>query len=214
MDEADAYHLRNAGRNELRDDPVHDAMRRLAVNAPPQRVLEVGSSTGWRLSRIMHEFGCRVNGLEASQLAAEEAAATYPEVPTLIGRAPHQLGYYLTGDFDVVILGYFAYLLPRHDLFYLAAQVDRLLVDDGHLIVFDFLAPAPLAREYAHDPDLRTYKADPSAPWAWSPTYTLVERTLVRHEAHHVDLRDTNTWITVDVLRKHPVAVAYPEQRP
>jgi SAM-dependent methyltransferase len=209
--EADAYFLRNVEQNKPSSDPMMPALQRIHAVRPIESVLEIGSNTGWRLEGIRAGLGVsKVCGVEASLLAVAEHQAAYPNIPVVCGVAPNALANFPAGSFDTVIVGFLLYLLPRDLLFAFAAQVDRLLADDGHLVIEDFLHPSPVSRDYTHHDKLRVFKDDPSAPWSWSPTYSLVDRELIEHEAHTVDNADPSRWITVDVLRKHPLHTAYP----
>jgi SAM-dependent methyltransferase len=209
--EADAYYVRNVDQNKPVSDPMLPALKRIYAVRPMQSVLEIGSNTGWRLDGIRSGLGVvKVCGVEASQLAVDEHEATYPDIPVVRGVAPQVLSGFPAASFDTVIVGFLMYLLPRDLLFGFAAEVDRLLADDGHIVIEDFLHPTPLSRNYTHDDQLRVFKHDPSAPWSWSPTYSLIDRQLIEHEAHTVDNADPSRWITVDVLRKHPLTTAYP----
>jgi SAM-dependent methyltransferase len=209
--EADAYYVRNVDQNKPVSDPMMPALQRIHAVRPMQSVLEIGSNTGWRLDGIRSGLGVvKVCGVEASHLAVDEHQATYPDIPVVRGVAPQVLSSFPAGSFDTVIVGFLMYLLPRDLLFTFAAEVDRILADDGHVVIEDFLHPTAVSRDYTHDDQLRVFKHDPSAPWSWSPTYSLIDRQLIEHEAHTVDNADPSRWITVDVLRKHPLTTAYP----
>jgi SAM-dependent methyltransferase len=209
--EADAYYVRNVEQNKPGSDPMMPALQRIHAVRPMQSVLEIGSNTGWRLDGIRSGLGVsKVCGVEASQLAVDEHQATYPDIPVVRGVAPQVLSGFPAASFDTVIVGFLMYLLPRDLLFTFAAEVDRILAYDGHIVIEDFLHPSPVSRDYTHQDQLRVFKNDPSAPWSWSPTYSLIDRQLIEHEAHTVDNADVSRWITVDVLRKHPLQTAYP----
>ena len=213
--DADAYYLRNAEQHKPSTDPMLPCLQRIHRATPIRSVLEIGSNTGWRLDGIRKHFDKpSVMGVEASLFAVEESRATYPHIPVAHGVAPDVLFGFEDGSFDTVIVGFLIYLLPRNMLFHFAAEVDRIVGDNGHIVIEDFLHPNPTSRDYTHHEDLRVFKHEPSAPWSWSPTYTLVDRQLIEHEAHTVDNADPARWIAIDVLRKHPLATAYPPATP
>jgi SAM-dependent methyltransferase len=210
-EDADNYYLRNADQHKPSSDPMLPCLQRIHRATPIRSVLEIGSNTGWRLDGIRKHFDKpNVVGVEASLFAVEESKATHPHIPAVHGVAPDVLFGFSDNHFDTVIVGFLIYLLPRNMLFHFAAEVDRILKDDGHIVIEDFLHPNAVSRDYTHNDQLRVFKHDPSAPWSWSPTYTLVDRQLIEHEAHVVDNADPSRWITIDALRKHPLSVAYP----
>ena len=213
--DADDYYLRNAEQHKPSTDPMLPILQRIHRSNPVRDVLEIGSNTGWRLDGIRKNFGAPdVTGVEASMFAVEEHRASYPHIPVIHGVAPDVLFGLPTGRFDTVIIGFLMYILPRDMLFHFAAEVDRILADNGHIVIEDFLHPNPVSRDYTHHDQLRVHKHDPSTAWSWSPTYSLIDRQLIEHEAHVVDNSDPSRWITIDVLRKHPIGIAYPPATP
>lgn len=205
-EEGDAYYKRNKEQHEPEYDPIIDIIDDLGFTS----VLEIGSVNGWRLAGLQERYGCKVEGVEASGLAVAEHRVRYPDIPVVQGIAPNILTVLSDKAYDLVICGFMMYLLPRDSLFQFAAEVDRILKYGGHILIEDFLAPNPHSRDYTHRPDLRVYKHDPSSPWTWTPTYTLLDRRLVKHHAHVVDHSDPNRWIVTDLIRKLPEAHAYP----
>lgn len=220
--DGDRYHRANHDGVGTIADPAFDQIVLCHGVSPVGSVLEVGCSTGFRLSKVAAELGARVAGLEASADAVDEGRSLHPGLDIRCGVAPRDLSWWAGERFDVVVVGHLLYLQPREALFALAAAVDGLLADGGHLIVEDFLSPSPVSVPYRHDDTLRVFKADPSAPWTWSPTYQLVSRT-VYGIAVGSDPRfslssglpsqvDPMAWQTLDVVRKLDPMTAYPER--
>ena len=191
-------------------DPAFDALKMLHGISPITSVLEVGCTNGFRLDRAFREFGSRCVGIEASPAAVDEGRSLFPDVEIRQGLAPEALATFGDSSFDAIVLGHFLYLLPRSDVFTLAAEVDRLLADGGHLVISDFFHPTPVARHYSHSPALRVLKHNLSSPWLWSPTYELVSRTVYPISVYLTDQALPSDWQTVDVLRKLSADQAYP----
>lgn len=220
--DGDRYHRANHDGVGTIADPAFDQILLCHGVSPVRSVLEVGCSTGFRLAKVAAELGAQVAGLEASADAVAEGHSLHPELDIRCGLAPRDLSWWADRQFDIVVVGHLLYLQPREALFALAAAVDTLLADGGHLIVEDFLSPSPISVPYRHDNTLRVFKTDPSAPWTWSPTYQLVSRT-VYGIAIDSDPRfslssglasqaDPMAWQTLDVVRKLDVGAAYPER--
>jgi SAM-dependent methyltransferase len=206
IEEGDAYYNRNIEQHEPEHDPIIEIIDALGITS----VLEVGSVNGWRLARLRDRYGCAVHGIEASGLAVAEHRNRYSDIPVEHGTAPDAMAGLSNDSFDLIICGFMLYLLPRADLFCFAAEVDRLLRVGGYILIEDFLAPNPHSRDYTHRSDLRVFKHDPSSPWLWSPTYTLLDRRLVNHHAHITDNSDPDRWIVTDLIGKLSESVAYP----
>lgn len=208
--DGDGYFTRNHSGIGTIADPAFDQMSILHAVSPITSVFEVGCTTGFRLEKARKAFGAAVAGIEISPAAVAEGRRLYPQVRLEEGLAPRDLHHFDDSAFDVVIVGHLLYLLPREDLFSLAAAVDRLLMAGGHLIVMDFIHPRPMSAPYTHDDALTVFKHDPSAPWLWSPTYTLVGREVFGNTSPRAGLADPRAWQTVDVLRKLSIDESYP----
>ena len=212
--DGDSYFARNRMGIGTIADPVTDAVMQVHSTGSITRVLEIGCATGFRLEKLRIRLGADCHGLEASKDAVNEGRVTFPLLNLEQGLAPEDLVRWKGSTFDCIILGFFTYLLPRPALFALAAKVDELLMDNGHLIVFDFLSSLPIRTPYAHHPTLTTYKTNPSAPWLWSPTYDLVSRSVYPLSETPELNTDPGNWKTLDVLRKIAIEAAYPLSLP
>ena len=208
--DGDGYFTRNRAGIGTIADPAFEALVTIHESFPIAALLEVGCTNGFRLEKARLAFGSRCVGLEASPAAVDDGHRSYPLIEIESGLAPADLSRWQGDHFDCIVLGYFTYLLPRSELFALAAAVDGLLADNGHLVVMDFLHPSPMSSPYAHQRELTTYKSDPSAPWLWSPTYALVGREVYSVADAPEANRDPRGWSTIDVLRKLPADIAYP----
>ena len=212
--DGDGYHQRNYAGIGTIADPAFEQMQILHQVSPIQSVLEIGCTTGFRLEKVRKAFGARCSGIEISPTAVAEGNQLYPEIELHVGAAPRDLQHWAGQKFDVVLIGHLQYLLPREDLFSLAACVDSLLSDGGHLITMDFIYPTPTRSKYSHSSVLSVFKDNPSAPWTWSPTYFLVNRQIYAQSATWVDQVDPKNWQTVDVVRKLSQDIAYHQVAP
>lgn len=156
-EEGDAWHRRNSGtQTRLDSDPVLAEIATWALRRPPAQVLEIGCAAGSRLSAIHDRYQSTCFGVEGSSVAVQEGSARHPAVKIEQGIAPSCLTQFDDGSFDLVILGFMQYLIPREWEFNLATQIDRLLSTGGRVVAYDFLSPIPSTREYSHQPALTT----------------------------------------------------------
>lgn len=207
--DADRYHEHNRGRwNPVRAS-VMDAIRRVNSVCTVDSILEIGCGEGRELATLVAEFGCSGLGLDASRKAIDHCFREYPEVSWKHGVAPQILSDLEDEEFDLVLVNFLQYLLPRGDIMWLAAAVDRILRPGGHLVVRDFMSPINLMKRYSHDSNLQVYKGQPSAVWMSDPRYALVERFTYHREICSSDLSDYANWETVDTLRKFEVSDVY-----
>ena len=74
--EADAWFRRNQG--SLRQDPISPVIESMRVN--PTRILEIGSSDGWRLEALRKRYNAECTGADPSSEAVESGLQSYPEL--------------------------------------------------------------------------------------------------------------------------------------
>ena len=171
--EGDAWFERNINAIENKKLPEEDAILSEIQKLPlPQtvnryNVLEIGCSNGYRLEWLSKKMGYRCKGVEPSEKAVAFACQMGLEV------------YQGTADnlpfqdkcFDIVVLGFCLYLCDRDDLFRIAQEADRVLVNPGWLIIHDFFSPTPLVKQYHHFPGLFSFKMDYRELFTWHPAY-------------------------------------------
>jgi hypothetical protein len=213
-EDSEKYFVRNSGAREKVRDPVLEAVKLISRSVRINAVMEIGCESGARLEKIRKITGANCTGLEASRSATELGQIQYPKVKFLQGVAPKDLmNPELVSDsssFDCIILGFVSYLIPRNEIFLLSAYIDGLLENGGHLIIFDFVYPRHIRRDYVHDARLSTFKTDPSACWTWSPTYFLANREIYLDPNEDENFLEPRTWMTVDILRKFDADYAFP----
>ena len=208
LGEGDRYYERNRTKLDVLhggspDDAVVRAVT--AISVEPRSILEIGCSNGWRLDVLRERYSAACAGIDPSRKAIEDGARSFPGLALRQGTAD-QLPYPDAG-FDLVIFGFCLYLCDRRDLFRIAAEADRVLADEGHLVIFDFHPPFPYQKAYAHCPGVFSYKMDYTGLFTWHPAYTTVHLELFADAPGKSHLPDER--MSVAVLRKDPRG-AYP----
>jgi SAM-dependent methyltransferase len=133
-------------------------------------VLEIGAANGWRLAAIADRLGCKVVAQEVSRAAVAHGKSAYPKVEFVEGSASK---IPLQEPFDLVIINSVLHWVDRSTLFATLAEIDRLLVDQGYLIIGDFCPANRLRVRYHHlaDSEVYTYKQDYAAIFVASGLY-------------------------------------------
>lgn len=175
-DEGDRWFERNRdklGMYDIETDPVVAAIRMLKIE--PKRVLEVGCGSGNRLVSLRAMYKCEIMGVEPSLKAAVAAAALrVPVMQSTASLLP------VAGPFDLVIYGFCLYLTDPEDWLTIASEGDRVLADDGHLIIHDFFWDGPAnARRYEHRDGVLSYHTDFARLWLGHPLYSVVTRQCI-----------------------------------
>ena len=103
--------------------------------------------------------------------------------------------------FSNIIIGICLYLNDRDLLFQVACEVDRVLINNGNLIILDFLPNYPYENIYSHDNRIKSYKMNYSDMFTWHPHYNLAYLKSFSH--HSQDFHENvNERIGITVLKK------------
>ena len=173
----DGYYLRR-GHLPKRDDPVLNTMTLMEMK--PYVVLEIGCSDGWRIEGIRRKFNCKCYGIDPSTIAIANGEKDYPHIHLSVGTADHLP--YADSGVDVVIFGHCLYTCPQRRLFDIAAEANRVLIDDGHLIVYDFYPKVSYYNQSVDCEKAVVYKMDYSEMFMWHPHYKMIHRNILFEE--------------------------------
>lgn len=151
-----------------RTDPPLTVIRQYDLH--PHSVLEIGGANGVRLAAIHDLRAARVVAVEASAEAIRDGRLRFPAVEFVQGEAS---ALPVRGEFDLVIVNFVFHWIDRRNLLRTVAEVDRVLADEGFLIVGDFYPSAATRVRYHHLPerDIHTYKQDYAAVFVASQLY-------------------------------------------
>ena len=150
-------------------------------------MLEVGCSDGWRLNEFSKIYPGDFYGIDPSTKAINEGCKKYPWLSLHIGTA--DVIPSTAGSFDAILMGFCLYLCDRGDLFKIASEVDRCLIDGGHIIILDFFPKERYEVPYCHLKGLKSYHFDHAQLWDWNPKYLEVTRIIGEDEIGVVILK-------------------------
>lgn len=136
----------------------------------PVRVLEIGAASGFRLAAIHARSGASVVAVEPSRRAITHGKANFSCVHFIQGSA---ISVPLRKSFDLVIVNFVLHWIDRGNLFRALAEVDRLVKDQGYLLIGDFQPSNCLRVPYHHLPkeSVYTYKQNYAAGFLASGLY-------------------------------------------
>jgi ubiquinone/menaquinone biosynthesis C-methylase UbiE len=173
-------------------------------NIIPNKVLEIGSSAGYRLNRIKEKYPESENyGIDPSVKAIEFGKENYPKVNLQVGFSDSLP--FENKMFDVVIIGFVFYVLDRELLFQTVAEIDRVLKNNGFLIIIDFFSEKPRRNEYAHIKDFEAwcFKQEYEKIFTSSQLYHLIDKTTLNHNTKKEDASSIfHDLMSVTMLRK------------
>jgi len=168
-------------------------------------VLELGCANGWRLNSLKQKLleRCRFVGVDASIKAIQDGRARYPFIELhqgLLSKVP------VVGQFDLVIVYFVLHWVDRTSLTRSVSEIDRLISDDGFLVLGDFLPDSPQRRCYHHLPNenVYTYKQDYAKIFESYGLYKEVARIAFDHDrpATMIQTSDSSSRCVCTVLKK------------
>lgn len=203
--EGNKYYERN--KNKLicsHDDPIVQGIAQLELC--PKKILEIGCSNGWRLNLLQKIYKSDCWGIDPSTDAIQQGRKEFEEVNLEQGTADALP--YDKQMFDIIIFAFCLYLCDRNDLFKIAYEADRVLMDLGHLIILDFHPPFQYRNHYAHHEGLYSYKMNYSNLFLWNPAYALKYQKMFFHPPLKTGTFDD--LVSVMILEKN-VEYAFPD---
>jgi SAM-dependent methyltransferase len=156
--EGDAWYERNRDSYDAERDPVIHTLR--CQNIRPRAILEIGASQGARLAELHKRYQAQVTGVDPSAAAVADGRRSFPVIQFFVATAK---SLPLADElYDLVIVNAVFHWIDRRSLLASAAEIDRVLKPDGHLLIGDFAPFSPKKVRYHHrsDAEIYTYKQD------------------------------------------------------
>lgn len=198
-EEGNQWYLRNkSALLNKSSDPVLDLMHQRELK--PARVLEIGCSNAWRLNIIQESFHSECFGIDPSEQAILEGRKKNSLLNLEPGTA--DLIPFLDKKFDLIIFGFCLYLCDRKDLFKIAYEADKFLMENGYLIILDFEPSFPYKNPYQYKEGVFSYKMNYTNLFLSNPSYFLVSKSILTHSGFE-KIEDPNERISVSLLMKN-----------
>ncbi len=142
----------------------------------PEKVLEIGSSSGEKLKLIQDKYQCQCHGIEPSAKAVTIGNARADcDLQLLVGTGDELP--YEDNSFDLVLMAGVLIWCPRNSLFSIAHEVDRVLKPGGAIILGDYESRIPLRNTMHHaQSEVWSYKMEYEKMFTWHPQYFLSEK--------------------------------------
>ncbi len=196
LSEGDAWYRRNRDKDFFsRDDVI---FQYVTEHLKPQKILDVGCSDGARLNRLATSVGAKGYGIDPSHEAITSGTKQFPDLELTHGLA-HTLPYD-NGFFDLITIRYVFHWVERTKLLQTVSEIDRVLAENGLLIIYDFDPHFPCRIRYHHLPneDVYTYKQPHWDMFRASNTYG----TVFMQECLHDGVFDPMNLMKMVVLQK------------
>jgi SAM-dependent methyltransferase len=216
--EGDRWFERNRGALNAFDPSADSPLKLIGLyGLAPERVLEIGAANGFRLAAIHERTGAETVAVEPSAQAVFEGKARFPFVTFIRGTAS---AVPLRRTFDLVIVNFVFHWIDRQNLLGAVAEVDRLVGDNGYLLIGDFHPANRLRVRYHHlaDREIYTYKQNYAATFLASGLYHAVGVLTAHHASKQLQARVAESerigaWLLRKEFRGHYVESGVPGDR-
>jgi ubiquinone/menaquinone biosynthesis C-methylase UbiE len=171
--ESDRWYERNRA-TLTQFDPAADLPLRIIAQygLNPRRVAEVGGSNGFRMAALARLSGAEATVIEPSKAAISDGQKLYPKVRFVNGTAG---SIPLSETFDLVVVNFVFHWIDRSRLLASAAEVDKLVAQQGFLLIGDFFPSQRLRTDYHHlQGKVHTFKQDYSQIFLATGSYQSV----------------------------------------
>lgn len=166
------------------DDPIAILLGRCDLH--PQRILDVGCADGWRCFWLVARYHCEGFGVDISSEAITEGSRLYPNL-TLRCTSVMQLPF-ASECMSLIVSSFVFHCLARDRLLNVVAEIDRVLMPGGHLILADFSPDVASKRPWKHRDGIWTYKLPDAGAWLFrsSENYRYVDSLTFDHDTHEI----------------------------
>ena len=195
-DEGDKWFSRNSN-NFSYNDPVVESLKNLKIEY--ESVLEIGCSNGYRLNSL-DKKGVKLYGIDPSLKAIDNGKKNFKNLKLSQGTA--DILDFEDNKFDLLIFGFCLYLVDSDDLFKVSSEANRVLKNNGHLIIYDFEPSNEYFKDYHHKKGVLTHKMDYSKMFSWSKTYVHRYKQIFNHNRVMNDIKDEDSRVSVNILLK------------
>jgi SAM-dependent methyltransferase len=203
QNEGDNYHTRNK-RSKSNKEMSYD-LKVITETLIPfsnrlDNILELGCGDATKLNYLSKLFNAKGFGVDLSGLAIKEASINFPDLQLFNNGAEEKIFH--RNQMDLIILGFFLYVLDREDLYEVMSNVDYYLKDGGFLAILDFDYGNQIRVPYKHNDKIKTYKSDYSKILISSGHYHLVRKDSYSPQSN-IFSTDPNNRISISVLYKN-----------
>ena len=201
--DADEWFSRNeealSNLNDVANDRVISTVTKYIKHG--MDVLEIGCANGARLHAFQKLIKANFFGVDLSTRAIETGQTQFSTLNLSVQNA-NSLDFQ-SERFDLVILGFFLYLVDREEYEQTISEAIRVLRKEGFIAILDFDVPRAYSNVYAHNSALNSHKCDNAQIFLRSGEFTLVEKIMFSHsEASFV--KDIDERLSLQILYREP----------
>ena len=149
------FYKSDVGGEDILDDRISDLIKVNNLNS--KSVLEIGCATGIKLNQYQQILNSKINyGIDLSSKAIKLGRKKYKNLK-LLKLSSLEINK-IKQEFDLIICGFFLYLLDREEIFNQFNLIYKKLSPNGYLIINDFDPLFKHTNTSIHNKNLKSYK--------------------------------------------------------
>ena len=165
------------------------------LNISANKILEIGCGRGKTLFKLKQKIkNAKLIGIDVSKEAIIYCKKNYKNINFYNLDSLKILK--LKGSFDVIILGYFLYLLPREKLFEQFDLITKKLNINGIIIINDFKTNYPCYNFNISNKKILSFKTDYEQFLTCSNNYELIYKKEIIHKQYTAKYKNPNSLIS------------------
>jgi ubiquinone/menaquinone biosynthesis C-methylase UbiE len=176
-------------------------------------ILEIGCSNGTKLNYIQEKLpnlNLSLFGIDPSVKSIKDGKSSFCNLKLEVGTS--DLLNYPDNFFDIVLVGFCLYLVDRNLIFKTISEIDRVLKQNGFLVITDFEPPFPIKKPYIHKKGVYSFKNNYSNFFVGGGHYNLLRKVHYNHKDLIFD-SNFNERVSTSILYKENLDEVYRELR-
>jgi SAM-dependent methyltransferase len=204
------FYKSDGGVGDILDDRINDLIKVNNLNS--KSVLEIGCATGIKLNQYQQILNSKINyGIDLSSKAIKLGRKKYKNLK-LLKLSSLEINK-IKQEFDLIICGFFLYLLDREEIFNQFNLIYKKLKADGYLIIHDFDPLFKHTNTSMHNNKLKSFKMSYDNFLEESGLFKTVYK--IRNDFNQANANDKNLFKSKDtaitLYKKINFIYSYPE---
>lgn len=162
------------------------------------KILEIGCGDAYRLKYLSKKLKLnKIYGIDPSKKAIKKANSS--KVIAKVGTA--DCLPFKNKQFDIVVFGFCLYLIDDEDLFRVIQEADRVLKNNGYIVIYDFYSIKVKYKSYKHCKDLKSRHMNYKNFFTIHPLYKLISENIFLYEKSN-STKIPHTYVSISVVLK------------